>query len=164
MAALFYTKSHKKEGYFMEFNSVKTGVMALAGAIGGAVASFFGGWNASMTTLFIFMAVDYITGLLVALVFKASPKTKNGAAESRAGFKGLCRKGAILLVVLVGHRLDLAMGLTFIKDAVVIAFIANETLSIIENIGLMGVDMPPVVVRAIEVLKKKSESEVFHNE
>lgn len=144
----------------MDFISNKDGAMVLIGAIGGAVASFFGGWDAAMKTLFIFMCVDYITGLLVALVFKASPKTENGAAESRAGFKGLCRKGAILLMVLVSHQLDLAMGLTFIKDGVVIAFVANETLSIVENVGLMGVPIPPVIVKAIEVLKNRSESVV----
>ena len=74
--------------------------------------------------------------------------------------KGLCRKGVTLLVVLVACRLDLVMGSNFIRDAVVIAFIANETISIIENAGLMGVPIPKVIMRAIEVLKDKAESEV----
>ncbi len=105
------------------------------------------------------MGSDYLTGLVVAGVFHASRKTKNGALESRAGWKGLCRKGATLLVVLVACRLDLIMGSNFIRDAVVIAFVANETISIIENAGLMGVPIPPVIVRAIDVLKQKAESE-----
>ena len=84
--------------------------------------------------------------------------------ESRAGWKGLCRKGVTLLVVLVACRLDLVMGSSFIRDAVVIAFIANETISIIENVGLMGVPIPEVIVRAIEVLKQKTEDEVGKNE
>ena len=49
------------------------------------------------------------------------------------------------------------MGSNFIRDAVVIAFIANETISVIENAGLMGVPIPAVITRAIEVLKEKAE-------
>ena len=117
-----------------------------------------------MITLMIFMGIDYLTGLIVAGVFHASEKTENGTLESRAGWKGLCRKGVSLLVVLVACRLDVVMGSNFIRDAVVIAFIANETLSIVENAGLMGVPIPAVIVRAIEVLKQKAESEDKKNE
>ena len=85
----------------------------------------------------IFMGIDYVTGLIVAGVFHNSEKTTNGALESRVGWKGLCRKGVTLLIVLVGCRLDVVMGSNFIRDAVVIAFIVNETISIIENAGLM---------------------------
>ena len=130
------------------------------GAVGGAFASFFGGWDAALTTLLIFMGIDYLTGRIVAGVFNKSQKTKTGSLESRAGWKGLCRKGVTLLIVLVACRLDLLTGSTFIRDAVVIAFVVNETLSIIENAGLMGVPIPSVIVKAIEVLKKRSEVEV----
>lgn len=138
---------------------MKIKLLTLIGAVGGLVASVFGGWDASLITLLIFMGIDYITGVVVAGVFKTSEKTENGALESRAGWKGLCRKGVTLLVVLVACRLDLVMGSSFIRDAVVIAFIANETISIIENAGLMGIPIPAVIVKAIEVLKKKTESE-----
>lgn len=67
------------------------------------------------------MGADYVTGLIVAGVFHTSEKTENGTLESRAGWKGLCRKGVTLLVVLVACRLDLMMGSNFIRDAVVIA-------------------------------------------
>ena len=105
------------------------------------------------------MAIDYITGLIVAGVFHNSGKTENGALESRAGWKGLCRKGVSLLVVLVACRLDLITGTNFIRDAVVIAFVANETISIVENAGLMGINIPPAITAAIEVLKKKSDTD-----
>ena len=62
-----------------------------------------------------------------------------------------------LAVVLVACRLDMVIGSNLLRDAAVIAFIANETISIVENAGLMGVPVPPVIVQAIEVLKKKSE-------
>lgn len=127
------------------------------GVAGSVIASLFGGFDAALVTLLIFMGVDYVTGLIVAGVFHNSEKTENGTLESRAGWKGLCRKGVTLLVVLVGCRLDLVMGSNFIRDAVVIAFIANETISIIENAGLMGIPIPSVISKAIEVLKKNAE-------
>ena len=138
---------------------MKSGITTVIGVIGGMIASLFGGWDAALVTLIIFMGVDYVTGLIVAVVFHNSEKTKNGALESRAGWKGLCRKGVTLLVVLVACRLDLVMGSNFIRDAVVIAFIANETISIIENAGLMGIPIPAAIMRAIDILKNKAESE-----
>ncbi len=138
---------------------MKVRILSVIGCVGSVIASLFGGWDAALVTLLIFMGVDYVTGLIVAGVFHTSEKTENGALESRAGWKGLCRKGVTLLVVLVACRLDLMMGSNFIRDAVVIAFVANETISIIENAGLMGVPIPAVIVKAIGVLKKKAESD-----
>lgn len=129
-------------------------LISIVGIIGSAIASAFGGWTTGLTTLVIFMAIDYITGLIVAGVFHKSTKTETGTLESRAGFKGLCRKGVMLLVVLVAYRLDLAVGTTYIKDAVIIAFIANETISIVENAGLMGIHIPDTIKNAIDILQK----------
>ena len=143
---------------------MKEAICTGIGVVGSAIAALFGGWDAALITLMIFMGIDYLTGLIVAGVFHTSEKTENGTLESRAGWKGLCRKGVSLLIVLVACRLDMVMGSNFIRDAVVIAFIANETLSIIENAGLMGVPIPSVIVKAIEVLKKKAESEDKENE
>lgn len=133
------------------------GFCAVMGVIGGGIASLFGGWDAALMTLLIFMGIDYLTGLLVAGVFSNSNKSENGSLESRAGWKGLCRKGVTLLIVLVAARLDITIGSNFIRDAVVIAFITNETISIIENAGLMGIPVPEVLVKSIEVLKQKAE-------
>lgn len=127
------------------------------GVVGGFIAMIFGGWSEALATLMIFMGVDYVTGLIVAGIFKKSKKSESGALESRAGFKGLCRKGVALLIVLVAVRLDIIMHTTYIRDAVVIAFIANESISIIENAGLMGVPIPGVIAKAIDVLKKESD-------
>lgn len=137
---------------------MKDGICTAIGVVGSVIASLFGGWDAALVTLVIFMAIDYVTGLLAAGVFHNSGKTENGALESRAGWKGLCRKCITLLMVLVATRLDLVTGTNFIRDAVVIAFIANETISIVENAGLMGINIPPAITSAIEVLKKKSDS------
>lgn len=96
---------------------MKAKILSVIGCFGGAVASLFGGWDAALTTMVIFMGVDYLTGLIVAGIFHKSEKTENGALESRAGWKGLCRKGVTLLVVLVACRLDLMIGSDFIRDA-----------------------------------------------
>ena len=129
------------------------------GLIGGAIASLYGGWDAALQTLILFMAVDYVTGLIVAGVFHASPKSRTGALESRAGWKGLIRKGETLLIVLVACRLDAVMATSFVRDAVVIGFICNETISIIENAGLMGLPIPAAITKAVDILKQRSETE-----
>lgn len=139
--------------------SLKGIVLATMGTIGSAVTALFGGWSKGLTTLLIFMCIDYITGLIVAGVFKKSPKTANGALESLAGFKGLIRKGATLLAVLVGYRLDMLLGTAYIRDGVIIAFITNEVISITENAGLMGVPMPQAIIKAIDILKGKEGQE-----
>ncbi len=142
---------------------MKTKFITGIGFIGSCVASLFGGWDAALITLIIFMGIDYITGLIVAGVFHNSTKTESGALESKAGWKGLCRKGMTLLIVLIACRLDLVMGTDFVRNAVVIGYIANETISIIENAGLMGLPIPSVLTKAIEVLKKKAETENSNN-
>ena len=138
-------------------NETKTAICSIIGVIGGMIASAFGGWDAALTTLVLFMVIDYISGLIVAGVFHASRKTESGTLESRAGWKGLCRKGMTLLFVLIAYRLDLAIGVSYIRDTVIIGFIANELISIVENAGLMGIPLPSVITKAIDVLTKKGE-------
>lgn len=138
---------------------MKETICTAAGLIGSGIASLFGGWSTGMTTLMIFMAIDYIGGIIVAGVFHSSNKTDTGALESVAGWKGICRKGMSLLIVLIAYRLDLIIGTSYIRDAVIIGFITNELISIIENAGLMGIPLPAVLTRAIDILQKKSEVE-----
>ena len=127
------------------------------GIIGSAIAELYGGWTQGMTTLVILMIIDYIMGILVAGVFGASKKTEDGKLESRAGWKGLVRKGVTLLIVLVATRIDLMLESNFVRDAAVIGFSANELLSIVENAGLMGVPMPAAITNAVEVLQNKAK-------
>ena len=134
-----------------------TTICAVCGIAGGFLAQLFGGWDSSMMTLLMFMAIDYVTGLIVAGVFHASPKSEGGALESRAGWKGLIRKGCTLLFVLIAARLDMVMGTTMIRDGVIIGFLLNELISIVENAGLMGIPLPAVLTNAIELLKKKGD-------
>lgn len=136
----------------------KTLLTSIVGMLGAAITTLLGGWSQGMATLVIFMAVDYISGLVVAGVFKNSKKSETGALESRAGFKGLCRKCLIFLFVIIAYRLDLMLNTSYIQDAVIIGFCANELVSIIENAGLMGVPLPDVIVRAVDVLTRKGDT------
>ena len=115
----------------------------------------WGPWDGAFITLLICMAVDFITGLILAGVFKKSKKSKSGGLDSFAGWKGLARKGITLLIVLIANRLDVVLNVVYIRDAVIISFIVNECLSIIENAGVMGVPIPEVIKKAIDVLKNE---------
>lgn len=136
---------------------MKQFVCTVIGAVGSGIAALFGGWDTGLVSLLIFMALDYVSGLVVAGVFHKSNKTDTGSLESKAGWKGLCRKCMTLVFVLVSYRLDLIIGTNYIRDAVIIAFIANELISLVENAGLMGVPLPAIIVKAIDILQKKSE-------
>lgn len=140
----------------MNINNVKALFYAVTATIGGLVTHLLGGWSHDMNTLLIFMAIDFISGLALATIFKNSTKTHGGALESRACMKGLFRKGMILVFVMVGNRLDLTLGTDYIRTTVIIGFIANELISIIENAGLMGVKFPKVISDSVEILKSKS--------
>ena len=139
--------------------TLKNTLCTIIGIIGTAVSQLFGGWSAALTTLIIFMGTDYISGVIVAGIFHNSTKTKSGGLNSLIGWKGLFKKGVTLAIVLVSHRLDMLIGTNYIRDAVIIAFCANELISIIENAGLMGVPIPAVITKAIEVLKERSNGD-----
>lgn len=142
-----------------QVNAVKPVVVSAVGAVGAAITQAFGGWGEDMVTLLIFMAIDFSLGLLIAALWQKSSKSESGALNSNSAWKGIVKKGVTLLVVLIAHRLDVLIGTEYIRTAVVIAFCANELISIVENLGIMGVPLPNVIKKAIEVLQSKSESE-----
>ena len=129
------------------------------GVAGGVIINLLGGWDNALAALFICIIMDYLTGLAVAGVFKKSPKTKNGALESRAGLKGLTRKIVMLFFVGAAHTLDILIGTDYIRYTVIIGFICNELISLIENAGLMGVPIPKVLTKAIDVLKNEEDKD-----
>lgn len=137
---------------------IKNAILAALSAIGGWLISAFGGWDVTLQTLIAFMVVDYITGLIVAGVFHKSKKTESGALESRAGFKGLVRKCAMLALIFLAVMLDGAAGTGFVRPAVCLFFTANEGLSLLENLGLMGAPYPEFLKNMLEVLKKQGNS------
>ena len=132
---------------------IKIFILSGVACVGAAIASLLGGWTGAMTTLVILMLIDYVTGIIVAGVFHNSPKCSGGALSSAVGFKGICRKFVILLIVVVACRVDLLLDTNIIRDATCIGFCVNELVSITENAGLMGIPLPRKLVEAIEVLR-----------
>lgn len=140
-----------------QLNNVKVFLCTMFGGILGWIINLMGGWSEDLTTLLIFMGVDFILGLLIAGFWQKSNKSESGALSSWSAWKGLCRKGVSLLIVLIGYRLDVTLGVEYIRTAVILAFIANEGISILENIGIMGVKYPEALKKALDVLTNKSE-------
>lgn len=136
---------------------MKDFILAAGAAIGGAVAWALGGWDTGLAVLIGFMAADYITGILLAAVWKASPKSESGKLSSKEGLKGLCKKGLMLLIVWIGVMLDRVLKIDYVRTAVIIFFIANEGLSLLENTALMGVPYPSFIKNLLEVMKDKSD-------
>lgn len=131
-------------------------ICSVAGAVGGIVAALFGGWTEGLLVLVLLMAIDYVSGLVVAGVFHTSPKSPGGGLESKAGLKGLVRKVFILALVAVAHMIDRLIGTNYVRDAAAIGFCLNEVISILENAGLMGIPLPRALQKAVDVLRNKA--------
>lgn len=132
-------------------------VCSVVGVIGSALCYFFGGWDAVLIALTIFMLIDLLTGVAVAVVFHKSPKNENGKLESKQFLKGVVKKICVLMLVGVAHILDMVLTINFIRTAVVFAFITNEVISIIENCGLMGIPIPSAISKGLELIAEKVE-------
>lgn len=129
----------------------------ILGILAASGVKLFGGWTPTLNIVLILMGIDLAAGFLVAAVFKKSPKSESGAASSSAMLKGICKKIMMIFLLAVSHQLDVALGVDYIMLAATYGFIANESLSIVENAGLMGIVKSDVIINAIEVLKGKSQ-------
>lgn len=128
----------------------------LAGALG-AILGAFGGASPVMYVLLGLMAVDYVSGLLVAIMGR-SGKSDGGGLDSKIGFVGLAKKGMMLLLILVAAQIDTAMGGSHVfRDAACWFYIANEGLSILENMALAGVPFPSRMKQMLEQTKKQHD-------
>ena len=134
---------------------MKETICMVIGAIGGFIASLFGGWDSALATLVIFMSIDFATGMITAAMGR-SKHTDTGKLSSKAGWLGLAKKCSILMLIIVAVRLDILLNTNYVRDAVCIGFCANEVLSIIENTSLMGIPYPPALKNAIEILQEKA--------
>ena len=92
----------------MNLTQMKNTVLAVLAAAGSAVAQALGGWDVALKVLICFMALDYVTGWLVAAVWHKSAKSKTGALDSKASYKGLVKKGVMLALVWMAALLDQA--------------------------------------------------------
>lgn len=123
----------------------------------GAISSCFGEFDGLLKALIIFMATDYITGSLCAAMGK-SKKSSDGKLSSNIGAKGLIKKAMIMLCVLIAVVLDSALGQqNMFRNAAIMFYIANEGLSFVENLGLMGVPFPKSIKDAISALSNEQD-------
>lgn len=143
---------------------MKNMVLGVLAMVGSAMAQALGGWDMALKVLIGFMALDYITGWLVAAVWHKSSKSETGTLASNAGFKGLIKKCMILALVWMAAMLDRVTGSDFVRTAVCMFFIANEGLSILENTAIMGVPYPSFVKNMLDAMKKASDSAGEHAE
>ncbi|RAP29080.1 hypothetical protein C2W64_04027 [Brevibacillus laterosporus] len=120
-------------------------------AIGGGLISFlYGEWHYLLTILIAFVFFDYLSGMTAGWL--------EGELKSRIGMIGIARKIFIFGVVAAAHLIDTALGnQDIIRNASIFFYLANELLSILENAGRIGVPVPDVIKRAVEVLKDKGE-------
>ena len=135
--------------------NIKNVILIMIATLGSILAEAFGGWDSFLKALVMFMAVDYITGMTVALVFHKSQKTKSGGASSQVGYKGIVKKVCMLLLVALAVRVDEISGTNYIRNATIFFFLGNEGLSIIENLALMGIKYPDFLKKALEALGKE---------
>lgn len=141
-------------------NFIKAVFYTAVGFIGGTLGNLLGGLDTLIWSLITCSVIDFLSGATVAVIFKNSPKTETGAAQSKAGFVGLVKKVFIYLIIVVVVKIDIVVGSNgFLRNAVIIGFMVNEVLSITENAGLMGIKLPDAVTNAVDILKKKSESQ-----
>ena len=135
-------------------------IVEVLSAIGGAIASFFVTMPPLVWILIAVMSIDYVTGLICGAMGK-SKKTENGYLESKAAWNGLMKKARILLVVLLAALLDMAVskgaGIQFeaVMGATCLWFIASEGLSVLENTASMGVPVPKILLKLLEIMKEK---------
>lgn len=119
-------------------------------AIGGWLGYFLGGMDGLLIALIVFMAIDYLTGVMVAI----STKTLSSAV----GFKGICRKVLILMLVGVAHIVDIdVVGAgSALRSAVVCFYLANEGVSLLENASQLGLPIPEKFKEALVQIHKGS--------
>jgi toxin secretion/phage lysis holin len=128
-----------------------TKVQIAATAIGGWIGYFLGGKDGMLIALVVFMALDYITGLMCAIVDKK--------LSSAVGFKGICKKVLILMLVGVANILDVhvvGQG-SALRGAVIAFYLSNEGLSLLENAAYIGLPIPDKLREILEQLHKRED-------
>lgn len=119
--------------------------------VGGAIAGLFGGCDMILKALICFVCVDYLTGTVRAI--------KERKLNSRTGFIGLLKKALIFTVVLLAHVLDEVTGIGALRSMAVLFYISNEGISILENLGKLGIPYPQKLKDILEQLEDKDDDD-----
>jgi len=138
----------------IEFPGVNTKVGAAVSLLFAVVATtlsnMYGGWNASLSVLLWLVIGDYVTGLIASAI-------DGSGLSSKVGYKGIAKKVMIFFLVLLAHKLDVAIGVRVMMSTVIYFYVTNELISLIENMGRMGMPVPQQLVNIIYVLKGKTK-------
>ncbi len=133
---------------------------AISGALGSAwtwLCFLLGGWDAALGVMFLFMLLDYVTGIVAALLGR-SVKTESGRFWSRVAFVGITKKLMMIVLVMLAAALDRMLGVDGLCRIAAIGFyIANEGFSIVENAALLGVPFPRGLLEVLGRIKARSE-------
>jgi toxin secretion/phage lysis holin len=126
-----------------------TGVKIFIAGLGTLAASFLGGFDQALYALFIFLVLDYVTGVLAAIYTKT--------LSSSTGLNGIIKKVMQLILVGVAATLDSVMGLSdpYFRTAVIYFLLANEGISILENLARSDIPIPVFLKNILEQLKNK---------
>lgn len=151
---MFHVKHTERKVNKMFKLKVKNVISFVVGCVGTFINSYLGGWDMLLDTLVMFMLIDYVTGLYIAGVLHKSPKTETGRLSSSKGYHGLIKKLLVLVMVAMMFRIDLLFNIDYLRNGSIIAFLFQESISIIENFGLCGVKIPEVVKNGIDLLNK----------
>ena len=147
------SKQRRIGGKDEKMSKIQIIIDSIAGAVGAVLGFMYGEVTGLFWALIAFMALDYITGVIVAVIEKR--------LSSEVGFRGLAKKFLILVFVAVGHIADTYIlgGTPAAMSAVMLFYIANEGISIIENAAALGLPVPKKLTSIMEQIKNKSESE-----
>lgn len=148
MDALFHIQKEREELIMKEFWNL---IQFIFAAVGGWLGWFLGGCDGLLYALLLFVALDYLTGVMCAVVDKK--------LSSEVGFKGLFRKVLIFALVGVGHALDINIIGTgsVLRTAVIFFYLSNEGVSLLENAGHMGLPIPEKLKIVLEQLHDRAE-------
>ena len=129
---------------------MKEFICAAIAGIGTFLTFIFGDWDVALQCLVIAIAIDYISGLIKAFI--------NKDLSSKIGLKGLLKKVGVLLIVALATLIDRITGESgAVRTLVIYYFVANEGLSVVENLGEAGLPIPDVIKKALKSLKDSSK-------
>ena len=133
-----------------KFSLATKGIAAVLGVVGATIVKALGGWDVALQVLVALIALDYLTGVIVAIAEKK--------LNSDIGFRGLLKKMMIFALVYVAVLVSSATGSDFIRLLVIMFYIANEAISVLENAGKLGVPYPKKLKELLEQLKKDNDT------
>ena len=142
---------------------VKQVISLVIGTLTTGLFKVIGAPTQDLKILLLLMVIDLIVGFTVSAVWHKSSKTKSGKVSSKVMFKGIVKKILTLVLVVVAYQIGILLGYDVIRHVVIIAFIVQEIISIIENIAITGVKAPDIITKALDILERSVKDEISNS-